>query len=71
MGKSKSKEESVFEKELKTMIKETIEETYPHLEAKEIKEIVDKLLPDIDNLVSKKVKQHLVELAKFIIKKFE
>ena len=71
MAKSKSKEESVFEKELKIMIKDTIEETYPKLEAKEIKEIVDKLLPDIDNLVSKKVKQHLVELAKFIIKKFE
>lgn len=71
MAKSKSKEESVFEKELKIMIKETIEDTYPQLEAKEIKEIVDKLLPDIDNLVSKKVKQHLVELAKFIIKKFE
>jgi DNA primase large subunit len=71
MGKPKNKEESVFEKELKIMIKETIEDTYPHLEAKEVKEIVDKLLPDIDTLVSKKVKQHLVELAKFIIKKFE
>ena len=67
----KNKEESSFEKELKSMIKSGIEEVYPSLEEREIKDMVNKLLPDIDKLISMKVKQHLVELAKFMIKKFE
>ena len=67
----KNKEESSFEKELKSMIKSGIEEVYPSLEEREIKDMVNKLLPDIDKLISTKVKQHLVELAKFMIKKFE
>lgn len=74
MSKNKvveNKTESVFEKEIREIIKTCIEKEYPKIVERDIKEIIDKLLPDIDRLISNKVKIHMTELFKVGIKKFE
>jgi len=63
--------ESLFEREIKEMIKRSIEEEYPQMIEKDIKEIIEYLLPDLDKLISKKIKMHLVEIAKHIIKTYD
>jgi hypothetical protein len=63
--------ESPFEREIKEMIRRSIEEEYPEMIEKDIKEIIDYLMPDLDKLISKKVKMHLVEIAKHIIKTYD
>ena len=63
--------ESVFDRELRTMIKNIIEEEYPSLQEEDVKKIISKLVPDLDELISKKIKQHLTELCKFLISKFD
>jgi hypothetical protein len=63
--------ESLFEREIKEMIRRSIEEEYPQMIEKDIKDIIEYLMPDLDKLISKKVKMHLVEVAKHIIKTYE
>ena len=36
----------------------------------ELKEIADSLIPDLNDLISKQVKIHLIELAQYAIEKF-
>ena len=40
------------------------------LKEEEAQQIVQVLIPEIDNIVAKKVKAHFIELANFINKKF-
>lgn len=58
------------EREITQLVENIIRNSSTQLTEDEIKEIIQKLIPDLDQLISKKVKQHLVELAKFIINQF-
>ena len=57
-------------KELQESMEKIIRLVKVDLTKQEIKEIVEAILPDIDELISNKIKQHFVELAQFILNKF-
>ena len=63
--------ESEFEKSIKILINDIVKSTELQIEKDDIKEIAQKILPDLDELVSKKVKQHFNEIGKFLVKKFD
>ena len=59
------------EKELRESIEKIISLVQGYPTEQEMKEIIDAILPDIDRLISNKVKQHFIELAEFIVDKFK
>jgi nucleoid DNA-binding protein len=56
--------------ELRLIIKEAVSEENTKIDEEELRRIIDKLLPDIDKLISYRVKIHLEEIGKFMVKKF-
>jgi len=59
------------EQEIIELVKKMIEETQNEVTKDEIKEVINSILPDIDELISVKVKQHFIEIAEFIKNKFQ
>lgn len=59
------------EQEIIELVKKMIKETQNEVTKDEIREIINSILPDIDKIISVKVKQHLVEIAEFIKNKFQ
>lgn len=55
---------------LEKMVKDIIKKEQVKLTREETKQIINELLPDLDEIVAKKVKQHLVILADAITQKF-
>lgn len=55
---------------LKSLISDEIKKMEVNLKEEEAQQIVQVLIPEIDNIVAKKVKAHFIELANFINKKF-
>lgn len=52
-----------FEKEARAYIEQVVDERVKTITEKEVKEIITGLLPDMDEMVSKKVKEHFVFLV--------
>ena len=63
--------ESEFEKSIKILINDIVKSTELQIEKDDVEKIVQKILPNLDELVSKKVKQHFVEIGEFLVKKFD
>jgi nucleoid DNA-binding protein len=63
--------ESDFEKSIKILINDIVKSTELQIEKDDVEKIVQKILPNLDELVSKKVKQHFVEIGEFLVKKFD
>jgi len=59
------------EQEIIELVKKMIKETQSEITKDEIKEVISSILPDIDKVISAKVKQHFVEIAEFIKNKFQ
>lgn len=59
-----------FMGELRAIIKDAVSEENQKINEEELRRIVDRLLPDIDKLISQHVKIHLEEIGKFMVKKF-
>lgn len=60
-----------FEQELQECIEKLIQSIQIKLSKQEVKDIVENIIPDMDKLISSKVKQHFVEIAEFIINNFK
>lgn len=58
-----------FEETIKIIVQDAIKETETQLTKAEIKSIVYELLPNIDNLISIKVKQHFLEIGEYLVSK--
>jgi hypothetical protein len=55
---------------LKSLISEELKNKEVELKENEAKQIIQAILPEMDKLVTKRVKEHFIELADFIIVKF-
>jgi len=62
---------NVMETYIKTLVCEEIEKKGIELKENEAKKIVEAIIPVIDDLISKKVKSHFLELSNFIKGKYE
>lgn len=62
---------SPLELEVLRIVKGALKDRDTEISADEIKYIVQQLLPDIDALIAKKVKQHFYELGIFLTEKFK
>lgn len=64
----------IIEQEYRRISKEEAEKVFKEanheLTQNEITEIMKEVLPDLDEVISKKIKQHFVEIAEFIVSKF-
>ena len=58
-----------FENMIREIAREVVEESQYEMSKAELKAIVYELLPNIDELISKKVKHHLLEIGEFIVSK--
>ena len=61
----------IDENYLKKMIEEIIDEKGLKVKKEDAEEIVMNIMPHLDNLASTRIKQHFIEIADFIKKKFE
>lgn len=59
-----------FQEMLEKMVKDIIRKEQANLTREETKQIVKELLPDLEEIVAKKVKEHFVILADAIKQKF-
>ncbi len=59
------------EKEIQENVEKVIRSVQTELNKQEIEEIIETILPDIDKIISNKIKQHFIEIAEFIINKFK
>jgi hypothetical protein len=64
MSNKKLQEESLEKHIVNIVRKEIID-----IKEAEIKKIIDKLLPDLDDLISTKIKEHINTISDFISKK--
>jgi len=62
---------SIFSNEFEKEIVKIVNEKHKEITEKDIKKIIKELLPDIDKIISDKIKKHFVELAKHIEHSFK
>jgi hypothetical protein len=62
---------SSLEKEIEKTILNILENQKTNLGKEDIKEIMKEIIPTLDNLISKQIKNHLVFISKIILEKFE
>lgn len=58
-------------KEIVEIIEKIIYEREKEITEEDIKEIIQEAIPDIDELISKKIKQHFREISQYIFEKFK
>jgi hypothetical protein len=72
MGKENQKKiENSLESIITQMVNEAVRNSQVELTKAEIKSIVYELLPNIDELISIKVKKHFLEIGEYIVDKFK
>jgi len=62
---------SIVELEIIRLIDKALKEKLIELSSEDIKVIAKELMPDIDEIVSRKVKQHFYELGVYMAEKFK
>ena len=71
MAKKKTNDTTnIMETYLSSLINEILDEREIVIKEKEAKEIVSAIIPEMDILISKRVKEHICLLADFIKEKF-
>lgn len=71
MAKKKSNDTTnIMEDYLSSLINEILDEREIVIKEKEAKEIISAIIPELDSLVSKRMKEHFCMLADFIKEKF-
>jgi len=60
-----------FEQEISELVQSIVKDFNNEIDQKNIKKIIKQLLPDIDEVISKQVKRHFVELAEYVIDNFK
>lgn len=62
---------SPLEQEILSVVEPVLKESQLQLTKKDIQNIVQTLIPDLDEMISNKVKNHFVEIGEFLLKKFK
>lgn len=62
--------ETAVETYLRSLVSDELKKLEVNLKEAEAKQIIQAIMPEIDILVSKRVKEHFIELANFINEKF-
>lgn len=62
---------SPIEAEIIRMVNKVLKVKDIELQEIEVKQIVRELLPDMDALIARKVKQHFYEIGSFLVEKFK
>ena len=62
---------SGLESGLREFIEKVVNERSEKLTQEEMLEIIKVLLPDLDRLISEKIKKHLVQISKLLIEKLK
>ena len=70
MGNLKKANVNQVEDYLKTLILEELRKREIEIKESDAKQIISHILPEIDKLTSKRVKEHFLEIADFIKNKF-
>lgn len=71
MAKKQSNDTTnIMEEYLSSLINEILDEREIVIKEKEAKEIISAIIPELDSLISKRVKEHFSLLADFIKEKF-
>jgi len=71
MAKENLQPIDVLKEGLEKLIKETLKSSQKMLTEQEVKDIVKGLIPDLDQMIANKIKEHLIIIAEFIQEKFE
>ena len=69
--KVKASEIRPLEDHIKEIIEQVIEERELNLAAEDIKCIVKEIMPDLDEMISKKVKQHFFAMGLMLMENFK
>jgi hypothetical protein len=70
-NKKKVSEMRPLEDNIKAIIEQVIEERELNLAAEDVKAIVKEIMPDLDNLISKKVKKHFHAIGLMLMENFK
>ena len=73
MAKEKQSKDKIhpLEAVIFEIVDKAIKETQTKLSKDEVSDIVKALLPDLDELISKKIKKHFLEIGEYIVQKFK
>jgi len=61
---------SILGEEIKKIVEDAVKETHVELTADDVKLIANEIMPDLDLIIAKKVKQHLAEIGQFMVNTF-
>ena len=62
---------SLLEQEIIRIVDKAIRNSQVQLAADDVKLIAKEIMPDLDKLVSDKIKKHFYEIGKFIVDRFD
>lgn len=73
MAKQKKKVSDIrpLEDNIKAIIEQVIEDRELNLAAEDVKTIVKEIMPDLDKLISKKVKEHFYAIGLMLMENFK
>ncbi len=69
--KNQNHKTSALELEVLNIVENCLKETQTNIAKKDLKEIVQYLMPDLDKMIAKHVQKHFVEMGEFLLKKFK
>ena len=71
MAKEDLSIDEVFKKSLNKLVEEAIKSSNKKLTEQEIKDIVINIMPNLDQMIANKIKEHFTMIAEFIQEKFD
>lgn len=60
-----------FQNELTNLIQKIVEKHESVIKKEDAKQIVQEIIPNLDELISKRIKTHFVEIAQFVLKQYD
>jgi hypothetical protein len=63
-------QQSIFEKEIVKLIEKALRERLIDLAIDDVKLIAKEMMPDLDLIIARKVKEHFYEIGEFLVNKF-
>ena len=75
MNKNKKKqrveETSPLEQEILAIMENALKNSQLKITKKDVQIIVHEIMPDLDEMISKKIKNHFIEIGEFLLDKFK
>jgi len=68
---SETQQTGMLEKEIVRLVEKVIHDNLVGLAADDVKIIVKEIMPDLDRMISDKIKAHFAELGEYLIQRFK